>query len=63
MMEKGIVVTDTAGYYRLKPIEAKNNKAKRWVSPAIAKILKKGGKVFSNVTVLDEPDDSYYMAL
>jgi len=60
MVERGILEADSSAHYRIKPIEKKDTKGKRWVSPRIAKILKESGKDFSDVVVLEEPDDEYY---
>ncbi len=60
MAEKRILETDPAGYYRIKPAP-KDGKAKRWVSPQVARILKSSGKDFSEVIKIDDADDdSYY---
>lgn len=42
MQERGVLESDTVGRYRVKPVAAKN-KATRWVSPDIAKILEEQG--------------------
>jgi len=60
MAEKGIVETDPAGHYRLKPIEPKEGKSKRWISPQVAKILASSGKDFTHVITDDEDMDKYY---
>src|SRR5690349_11673037 len=54
MAEKGIVETDPAGHYRLKPMDKKSRKAKHWVSPQIARILKESGKDFNDVVMADD---------
>lgn len=41
MVERGILETNSAGQYRVKPTKKKKND--RWMSPDIAKILKEGG--------------------
>ena len=60
MVERNILEADSSGHYRIKPIQKKDNTGKRFVSPQIAKILRESGKDFSNVVVVDEPDDEYY---
>jgi hypothetical protein len=60
MVEKGIVETDAAGHYRLRPMEKKVRKGKRWVSPQVAHILKESGKDFSEVLIDDAELDRYY---
>ena len=40
MQERGVLESDTQGRYRIKPLAQKNKKI-RWVSPDIAKILRK----------------------
>lgn len=60
MLEKGIVETDAAGHYRLKPMDKKVRKGKRWVSPQIARILKESGKDFNAVLIDDAEMDRYY---
>lgn len=60
MVEKGILETDAAGYYRLKPIDPRGRKIKRWVSPQVAKILNQSGKDFTHVIPDEEEMDKYY---
>lgn len=62
MVEKGILDTDTSGYFRLKPIP-KREKNRRWVSPQIARILNNSGKDYSDVIIVDEDPDAYYDTL
>jgi hypothetical protein len=57
LVEKGILESDAAGYYRLRPREEK--KPKKWVSPHIKAILEKSGKDFSEVLGAEEQDDFY----
>ena len=54
MAEKGILENDAAGYYRLKA-EERAAHAKRWISPAIQKMLEESGKNFGAHEV-DLPD-------
>ena len=63
MAKKGIVETDAAGYYRLKPMDKPVGKRKIWVSPQIAIALKKSGKDFG--VIIDDNDemDKYYNSL
>jgi len=64
MVEKGIVETDAAGHYRLKPMDKrKGRKGNRWVSPQIANVLRASGKDFTNVIMDDETMDRYYESL
>jgi hypothetical protein len=42
MQERGVVVSDAAGRFRLKPV-SKKEKTTRWVAPDIAKILAESG--------------------
>lgn len=42
MEERGVLESDSTGRYRIKHI-ARKDKAKRWVSPEIAKILLENG--------------------
>jgi hypothetical protein len=62
MIEKGILETDPSGYVRIKPIP-KRDKARRWASPQIARILANSGKDYSGVIIVDEDPDAYYDAL
>jgi hypothetical protein len=59
MADRGIVERDAEGCYRLKPIPPKATAGKRWVSPAMAEILKQSGKAFDNLITADE-EDQYY---
>jgi len=59
MAERGILEGDGDAGYRLKPKPQAEKTGKRWVSPAVAEILKASGKVFDNV-VTHEDDDEYY---
>ena len=54
LVEKGLIETDPAGHFRLKdkPKELKA-KGRKWVSPHIARLLKKGEKDFSGVVTLE----------
>ena len=60
MVEKGILETDPAGHFRLKPVEARHRKAKRWISPQVAKILKEGGKEITEIAMSEDEVDKYY---
>jgi hypothetical protein len=42
MDERGLIERDAVGRYRIKP-QPKNKHDARWISPAIAEILKEGG--------------------
>jgi len=63
MIEKGIVESDAAGHYRLKPMDQKLRKGSRWVSPQIARILRESGKDFKEVLIDDAEMDRYYESL
>jgi len=63
MVERGILESESGGHYRLKPKPKKDDKGRRWVSPQIAKVLSQSSKDFSNVIIVDDPDDSYYESL
>ena len=52
---RGIVEPDGTGHFRLKIVKGKKDK-KRWVSPAIQKILEKSGKPFGDVISIEEKD-------
>jgi hypothetical protein len=57
MAKKGIIETDAAGHYRLKPIDKPAGKRKIWVSPQVAIALKRSGKDFSAIiNDIDEMD-------
>ncbi|MBE0544545.1 MAG: hypothetical protein IH623_24670 [Verrucomicrobia bacterium] len=62
MEERGILESDNAGYYRLKPPPEKNKK-RHWVSPQVAKILQQSGKDFSASIRIDDDVDAYYEGL
>ena len=59
MAERGILEADAEGRYRLKPLPQKTTDGKRWVSPAIAQILRASGKEFTNVMTGDEEDEFF----
>lgn len=63
MVEKGILETDSGGHYRLKAVDKKIWKDKRWVSPHIARILKDSGKDFKEVILDEDEMDRYYESL
>ncbi len=60
MVERGILESNSTGHFRIKPLP-KKNKAKKWISPDIAKILKESGVEVENAA--DEgvvaPDEYY----
>ena len=60
MVERGILETDSAGHYRLKPPDKKLDKRKRWTSPAVVRILQRSGKDFSEVIKTADDLDEYY---
>src|ERR1043166_2115180 len=53
LIEKGKVESDSTGHYRLKVVP-KKEKAKRWVSPHIRRILEQSGKTFE---IQEEPEE------
>ena len=59
MVERGILETDPAGDYRLKPIPRKLTEGKRWAAPQFAEILQASGKHFTNLLTADQ-EDAYY---
>ncbi len=63
MVERGILETDPAGHYRIKPVERGGDKNKRWVSPQIQKILQASGKEFHEIAMSDEELDQFYDGL
>jgi DNA-binding IclR family transcriptional regulator len=60
LQERGVLETDSLGRYRIKPVAAKN-KASRWVSPDIAKILEEKGVKVESATEAGSED--YYEGL
>lgn len=59
MVERGILETDEASAYRLRPIPA-SSAAKQWISPQIASILKRSGKSFQGLVENPEDEEAYY---
>ncbi len=59
MVERGILETDAANAYRLKPIP-ESATAKQWVSPQIANILKRSGKSFKGLVENTGDEEAYY---
>jgi hypothetical protein len=57
LQERGVLESDTSGRYRIKLVAAKN-KAKRWVSPDIAKILEENGMQAEGAS--ETGTDEYY---
>jgi hypothetical protein len=57
LTEKGLLESDAAGYYRLRPTDRK--KEKQWVSPQIKAILEKSGKDFGEILEADRQDDFF----
>ena len=62
MVERGILESDIQGRYRIKPVSRKK-KAKQWVAPDIAKILKESGVEVEAGGEGDIADDEYYEQL
>jgi len=59
MQERGVIESDSLGRYRIKPV-ARKDKAKRWVSPEIAKILQENGVQPEETGVGNVASDEYY---
>jgi hypothetical protein len=59
MVDRGILETDNSGHYRIRPPREKGG-MKRWVSPEIASILKRGGTGTSELVITDAELDEYY---
>jgi DNA-binding PadR family transcriptional regulator len=55
LVEKGLLESDSTGYYRLKPRQKK--KSKKWISPQLKAILEKSGRNFGDLLAADERDD------
>lgn len=53
MVRSGILETDNTGHYRLKPRPEVQAKGRKWVSPHIAKLLKRGPSDFSQVVTTE----------
>jgi hypothetical protein len=58
MVERGILESDSAGHYKLKS-RPKKERATRFVSPQIRKILERSGKSFEGVFEVDKDDDEF----
>ena len=63
MVERGILETDPAGHFRIKPTEKKSAKNRRWTSPQVTRILQESGKDYSDVIMTEEDLDGYYDSL
>jgi hypothetical protein len=59
MVERGILETDAAGDYCLKPLPPRDTQGKRWASPQMIEILKASGKQFDNILTPRDEDDEY----
>ena len=59
MDERGILETDGGGHYRLRAPKEKSG-MKRWLSPQIATILKRGRGQISDISMSDHELDDYY---
>jgi hypothetical protein len=57
LVEKGILESDAAGYYRLRP--KKTKKPQKWIAPHIKAILEKSEKNFGDILEADEHGDFY----
>jgi hypothetical protein len=56
LIDKGIIESDSTRHYRLK-IRPKEERATRWVSPQIRRILEGSGKNFDGVFEVDKDED------
>jgi hypothetical protein len=57
LVERDIIESDSTGHYRLIRKALKDNRSKKWISPAIRTILKESGKDFGEEIKLDDDDD------
>lgn len=53
MVEKGLVEKDSAGHFRYHNQAEVKAKGRKWVSPQIARVLKRSDKDFSEVATLE----------
>jgi hypothetical protein len=56
LSEKGVLESDAAGHFRLRPPEKKNER-KRWISPQIKQLLKQSGKDFEGVIEIEDQEE------
>jgi len=56
MVRRQILETDPAGYFRLKPRTVEAN-GRKWISPHLAKILKKSEKDFASSVTIEIAED------
>jgi len=62
MAERGILESDVAGRYRIKPVP--REKHKQWIAPEIAKILEEGGEPPPEIKGdFELAEDDYYEGL
>jgi hypothetical protein len=59
MVERGILDSDAAGHYRLKP-PPNATVMQRWVSPQIANILRNRSKEMGEIVISEDELDNYY---
>lgn len=59
MVEAGLIESDSLGHYRIKLLDTRAKKRRRWISPQFAKILRDSGREFEDTitTDLDKPED------
>jgi hypothetical protein len=57
LAERGILESDSAGHYRLRPPD-KKKEPKRWIAPHIQELLRKSGKDFEGVIEIDEDPEA-----
>ena len=64
MTERGILETDHAAAYRIKPKPDAKHKMQRWISPQIKRTLRDSDKNFDHIIEIDEDElDAYYESL
>jgi hypothetical protein len=62
MAERGILETDPAGHYRIRPPKDRGG-LKRWVSPQVAAILRSSGNPNIVYEISEDELDDYYEKL
>lgn len=63
MLERGILETDDAGAYRLKPLPQADANSRHWVAPHIAELLRKKSKKFEAMIQRDGDTEMFYDSL
>jgi hypothetical protein len=59
MVERGILVANEAGFYRLKPIPPAKTTGKLWASPEMTARLKGHAKSLDKLVPIEDEDDYY----